>query len=185
MSVSFLRRIHWGIVLLCFFLPAVQGCNKEIIYPYLELFKPDSWLQTAIYLYPLALALLVGLIVKLVPSEKRFAAAWSIGYLFFLALSFLLLNVIREMPGWYCALLVMFWGIIAFGLLKSREEGRVIDLMGFLLSGLALWCFPLAFLFREKILYGGWIYIYAHGFIILSYLIEWMCRRKMTGCLVR
>jgi hypothetical protein len=53
-----------------------------------------------------------------------------------------------------------------------------MDLIGWLLTSLALWLFPLAFLFMEKLLFGGWLYIYANGFIVLTYLAELlMCIR--------
>lgn len=173
-KIPFLRQFHWGIVLLSFFLPAVEGCNKKIIIPYLEFFKPESWLQTSSYLYPIALALLAWIIFSLIKPAWRFRVSWTVYYLAFLVMSYLLYKVFVEMPGWYCALLIGIWGIIAFGLLRCRDECRVMDLMGFMLTALALWLFPFVFLFREKILYGGWLYLYANGFIILTYLSQFL-----------
>lgn len=173
-QIPFLRRFHWGIVLLSFFLPAVEGCNKKIIIPYLEFFKPESWLQTSSYLYPIALAFWAWFIFSLINLKWRFRLSWTAGYLYFLVMSYLLYKVFVEMPDWYCAILIGLWGVIAFGLLRCRDEYRVMDLMGFSLTALALWLFPFVFLFREKILYGGWLYLYANGFVILTYLLQFL-----------
>ncbi len=173
-QIPFLRRFHWGIVLLCSFLPAVEGCNKKIIIPYLDFLKLDSWMQSSIYLYPVMLVLLIWIVFSLIKSAWRFRVAWMVGYLFFLVLSYLVYVTLKEMPGWYCVLLIGIWGVGAFGLLRCRDEHYVMDLTGFLLTALALWFFPFAFLFREKILYGGWLYLYANGFIILTYLLQFL-----------
>lgn len=181
LQIPFLRRLHWGIVLLCFFFPAVEGCNKKIIIPYLDLLKLDAWLQTSIYLYPILLIVLAWIVFSLINSVWRFRVAWTACYLLFLAVSYLLYTAFMEMPGWYCALLIMIWGCSAFGLLRCRNEYRVMDLTGFMLTALALWLFPFAFLFREKILYGGWLYLYANGFIILTYLSQFLSGLRAIG----
>ena len=53
-----------------------------------------------------------------------------------------------------------------------------MDLIGFLLTGFALWLFPLAFVFRERILYGGWLYLYANSVVVLMYLWEFLLRPR-------
>lgn len=178
MKLSVLRRFHWGIILLCFFLPAVEGCNKEIIYPYQDFFNPEEWLQTTIYFYPVAFFLIGGFIFKITKFAFRFAAAWTIAYMFFLALSYLISRSVYEMPETYCILLILLWGIMAFGLLRVRDDNGLIDLIGFFLTAFSLWLFPFVFLFREKILLGGWLYIYAGGIILTTYLWEFWQRRN-------
>ncbi len=85
------------------------------------------------------------------------------------------------MPDQYCALLVVVWGITAFGLLKSRVDQQLYRLVGFFLTALALWVFPFAFLFSKKFLFGGWLYMYASGFIIVSYVVEFWIGAKILA----
>lgn len=172
------RRGHWGVVLLCFFLPAVEGCDKKIIYPYLDVLNPDRWLQTVVFLYPVLLVLIAVIIFKALRPAGRFAVSWAVNYLLFILISWLVFMVVHKMSGNYGVLLTGLWGITAFGLLRCRHENQLADLTGFILTALALWFFPFAFLFSEKILYGGWLYIYASGFVLLSYVVEWGLRRK-------
>jgi hypothetical protein len=171
-----LRCYHWGIVFLCFFLPAVEGCNKKIIYPYQDFLNLNEWLQTSIYLYPIILLFLSWLVFSVVKGSFRFKFSQTVGFLFFLAISYLLYKVYLEMPGWYCVILIGLWGIAAIGLLRCRDEIRVFDLAGFLLTAMALWLFPLAYFFREKMLMGGWLYLYANSFIVLTYIFEFLIR---------
>lgn len=171
-----LRKIHWGIALLCFFLPAVEGCNKKVIYPFMDLFNANEWLQTSIFLYPLVLVLLTGFIFRAFEPAVRYKVSWAIAYIFCLALTYLLWKVFSEMPGLYCAVLIILWGIMCFGLLRCRDEYRIMDLIGWLLTSLALWLFPLAFLFMKKLLFGGWLFIYANGLIVLTYVLEFFIR---------
>lgn len=181
MNLSFLRRFHWGIVVLCFFFPVVEGCNKEIVYPYREFFHPDRWLQTTIFLYPIVFFLIVALIMKVIKPGVRFAVSWTAAYVLFIGLSFVLAQAVKEIADGYCSLLVCLWGMMAFGLLKSRNENRLTDLIGFFLTAFALWFFPFVFLFHEKILYGGWLYIYANMVVLLAYAGEWSMRCKILA----
>ena len=173
-NFSWIRKAHWGIVFLCFFLPVVEGCNKKIIYPFKDLFNANEWLQTSIFLYPFILVVLTGFIFRALEPAVRYKVSWAIAYIFCLALTYLLWKVFSEMPGLYCAVLVAIWGIMCFGLLRCRDEYLIMDLAGWLLTSLALWLFPLAFLFMEKLLFGGWLYIYANGLIVLTYLAEFL-----------
>ncbi len=175
---SSIRKAHWGLVLVSFFLPAIEGCNKKIIYPYRECLEPQLWLQTSIYLYPIVLAVLMWMVLSLKESTLRFRVSWAACYGLFLVISYVIYKAITEMPGWYTAVLIVFWGVIAFGLLRCRTDERVMDLIGFLLTGFALWLFPLAFVFRERILYGGWLYLYANSVVVLMYLWEFLLRPR-------
>lgn len=179
--IHFLRQFHWGIVLLCFFLPAVEGCNKKILIPYLDLFKLDAWLQTSIYLYPIGLFLLTWVVCSLTKTVWRMRVSWTVSYLFFLVISYLLYKSFIELPGWYCVFLIGIWGISAFGLLRCRNEHLLMDLTGFMLTALALWLFPLVFLFIEKMLYGGWLFLYANGCIMMTYLSQFFQAFKADG----
>lgn len=176
-----LRSYHWGVVFLCFFLPAVEGCNKKIIYPYQDFFNLNEWLQTSIYLYPIMLLVLYWLVFSVIRPSFKFKFSQTVGFLLFLAISYLLYKVYMEMPGWYCAALIGIWGIAAFGLLRCRDEFRIFDLFGFMLTAMAIWLFPLAFIFREKMLLGGWLYLYANSFILLSFLFELVIRYFRPG----
>jgi hypothetical protein len=175
---SLIRKAHWGIVFLCFFLPVVEGCNKKIIYPFNDLFNTNEWLQTSLFLYPFVFVLLAGFIFRALEPAVRYKVSWAIAYIFCLALTYLLWKVFLEMPGMYCAVLIVMWGIMCFGLLRCRDEYRIMDLIGWLLASLALWLFPLAFLFMEKLLFGGWLFIYANGLIVLTYLAEFLMRMR-------
>lgn len=179
MKLSNLRCFHWGIVFLCFFLPSVVGCDKKIVYPYQEFFNLDNWLQSSLYLYPIAVLLIFRIVLKIVKVSFRFPFAWSIAYGLFLLLSYMIFKVCMDTPENYFMCLVFLWGIMAFGLLRGRDEQQLIDLIGFSVSAFFLWLFPFVYLFNEKILYGGWLYIYASSVVLLTYGVELCNQRKM------
>jgi hypothetical protein len=184
------RAVNWGIVVLCFFLPFSRGCNNEIRYLNVEAMQDiQSFLIRGLpVLYPVLL-LLGAFILNKLNDALRFKIARLIYIALVILLSCLVFQFIdsiyrdlidREALS-YTAILVLLWGLMMFGWVRSRNARDLQMRMAFLLTAVSAWFFPLMVLLDKEFLIGAWIFMITTTSIIMSYLLEYeppLLRRK-------
>lgn len=175
-----IRKFHWALVLACFFLPCVRGCNDEIVFPYREIVSTPNctvsdidWTMLFMFLYPLLFAVVAWLMTRVLKASWRFRVLWILLYAMALGVTYVVAELIKD-PSWRDAgvlgsSLILIWGTVFLGLARIKDLAGLIDLLGFTLSAFALWLFPLGFLFAHEIMIGGWIFIYANGIVLVTY----------------
>ena len=190
-----LRKIHWGLILLCLFLPLVRSCGEqcgemctgypEIIYPFKEIFK--SWENFTRYclpaFYPLMLAILWSIMERINSENIKFKIGRA-GYVFLSAVAtYFIFRIVQDAvqypspmlwdPFYFDSIPVLLWGIMFLGLVRIKDFDGLKKMVGFLSTSLALWFFPVIILFAEKLLIGAWLYIIASVNVVLLYIVEY------------
>jgi len=178
MSYFQFRRIHWVIILCCFFLPSMRGCQNEIIIPVVEVTQHPNWITFLIYLYPLFLLAGAFLVKRAVKASLQFTLLWGLLYALGAALSVLFVAVGND-PALsnsiaICGSLVLIWGIFYLALARSKTSEHLMSLAAFTLSSVSLWFFPITLISAQDILIGGWIFMYGAGVVVLSYPMQFL-----------
>lgn len=185
-ATAYIRRINWGILIVCFFLPFSKGCIPLIETPYKNAFKGFEYflIEGLPFLYPLLL--LLGLyIFHLIHNEQRENLVAKILYfIYFYIITFLVIFAVNSRYNEYlkhgyidsfgssvAIFLVILWGIMGFGCRRLSTK-NILTTLAFQFSTIAGGWILFAFYGAEERLIGAWLSVIGSIIIFITYIVD-------------